>query len=129
MTTTTITPENTPVTVRFQYEGHVEHGTFARWLRKDLVVVTIPRTGERYPLAVSEIEDQNGPFPKYDGAILCKGGRTGRKVHMANPGSSVTSCGHWMKHLAVHFKVDDDSLANRQAHKPHLCERCFGKQS
>ena len=61
--------------------------------------------------------------------ILCHGGPTGRKIHLAHPGSSCTTCGHWMKANASYFRVAAYTPATREQHREHLCERCFGPQS
>jgi hypothetical protein len=53
-----------------------------------------------------------------DQKILCKGGRTGTKIHFAFIGSSVLDCGTWVKHDVRHFKVTSASVEN-------LCDKCF----
>jgi hypothetical protein len=49
--------------------------------------------------------------------ILVNGGRSGRKVHVAQPGSSVLGCGKWVRHDVRHFQVSS-------AHVSALCEKC-----
>lgn len=50
--------------------------------------------------------------------IYCRT-RTGTKVHIASPGSSVTHCGHWMKYQAGRYRVPAAKL-----NPAVLCERC-----
>ena len=61
--------------------------------------------------------------------IICRGGRTGKKLHAAHPGSSVLNCGHWLKVAANHFKVADLTPERKKYYaesKAHvLCEKCF----
>jgi len=60
--------------------------------------------------------------------IICRGGRTGHKLHLAYTGSSVLHCGHWLKTSAVHFKVDvynATTLEQRINSRALLCEKCF----
>ncbi len=59
--------------------------------------------------------------------ILCKT-RTGKKVHLGYPTSSVTACGHWQKVANAHYKLtlppaEIDKLA--QMGSLTLCEHCF----
>lgn len=65
--------------------------------------------------------------------------RTGKKVHAAYPGSSVTRCGHWLKvnSVAMRFPVApvlkalerrEEQIANPSSLGPAtlvLCEHCF----
>jgi hypothetical protein len=48
--------------------------------------------------------------------------RTGRKVHAARPGSSVTFCGHWLRANASGYRV---TQADVSAFGLELCERCY----
>jgi len=48
--------------------------------------------------------------------------RSGRKVHAAHAGSSVTHCGHWLRTQATGYRVRVGLV--EQAGMP-LCERCF----
>lgn len=50
---------------------------------------------------------------------LC-GTRTGKKVHVAHPGSSVTMCGHWMKFNASSYRIRVAQLGDERV----VCERC-----
>lgn len=54
------------------------------------------------------------------GMIACRGGRSGRKIHKAYSGSSVTMCGHWLRHNADNFRVHETHIA-----KFNLCEKCY----
>lgn len=56
-------------------------------------------------------------------AIFTRGGRTGRKVHLSTPTSSVLGCGHWTKHSNRHFRLDDSQVRARPA--ADFCEKCF----
>lgn len=53
-----------------------------------------------------------------DGAILARGGRTGKKVHLGAKGSSTTRCGHWTKHDLRHYRVSEARVED-------LCVRCI----
>lgn len=55
--------------------------------------------------------------PAADAHLIFTATRTGKRVHIASPGSSVTLCGHWLKF---------DSAANRmrRVDPAHVCERC-----
>ena len=55
-----------------------------------------------------------------EGLIACRGGRTGRKIHRAYSGSSVTLCGHWMRYNSDNFRIRE-----MQVPKSCLCEKCF----
>ena len=56
----------------------------------------------------------------YERGITVKGGRTGKKVHGALRGNSVTFCGKWLKFEVSNFEV-------AEAEVEALCERCFPK--
>lgn len=66
------------------------------------------------------------------GDIIVAGGRTGRKVHLATgPGTSCLNCGHWLRVLAVHYKIADDTQETREKLKKRgaeFCEKCFGTE-
>lgn len=50
--------------------------------------------------------------------------RTGKKLHKASPGSSVTRCGHWLRVDSRQMKVDvTEADLGRMALV--LCEHCF----
>lgn len=51
--------------------------------------------------------------------ILCRT-RTGRKVHAAYAGSSVTRCGHWLRYDSARGRVRLSQVGDYM-----LCERCF----
>ena len=60
--------------------------------------------------------------------IICRGGRTGRKLHQSSKGSSVLFCGHWLKANAIHFKVADyssEKVLQLREEGYSLCEKCF----
>lgn len=67
--------------------------------------------------------------------IVVRGGRTGRKIHLGNPGSSCLECGHWTKALVGAFKVRLTIVqAVEQVKVPrsgspflmsNLCRKCF----
>jgi hypothetical protein len=68
-----------------------------------------------------------GELGKTSPTIFCRGGRTGSKLHLSSPGSSVLNCGHWLKASASHFQLPvatalvwiDNSKGSV------LCEKCF----
>jgi hypothetical protein len=70
---------------------------------------------------VLEYGTQEDGTPKTSTMILCKGGRTGTKVHLAFAGASGSNCGHWFKYAVGNFKV-----TAVQADKMVRCEKCFG---
>lgn len=55
--------------------------------------------------------------------ILCRGGYSGRKLHMGSLGSSCLSCGHWLRAPAATFAVKLWDL--EQVRFDTLCEKCF----
>jgi hypothetical protein len=72
-----------------------------------------------------------------DKQIICRT-RTGKKLHGAHPGSSVTVCGHWLKVDCVAMQVAveqvlpyierGEAVRNNSAIGPAtliLCEHCF----
>lgn len=61
--------------------------------------------------------------------ILVRGGRTGRKIHLASDGGSGSYCGHWFKAHTSHFKVADDTPENRAKYHRNLCTKCFSETS
>jgi hypothetical protein len=79
----------------------------------------------RYKLSLAEYELPS--FKCADGRVLetifCKGGKTGRKAHLASAGSSCLSCGHWCKYLVSNWK-----LTAQQADQLERCEKCFGSK-
>lgn len=62
--------------------------------------------------------------------MIVRGGRTGRKLHLASRGKSSLRCGHWTKHNVAAFRVtaasDENVERYRTTHAKHLCEKCFG---
>ncbi len=57
--------------------------------------------------------------------ILCRGGRTGRKVHSAHAKSSSTRCGHWLKTHASRFRVSALTADAVERAGKNLCQSCF----
>ena len=59
--------------------------------------------------------------------VICRGGRSGTKVHLAtSKNSSVTQCGLRLRGQARHFLVGADTTAIRTHVQKVLCEKCFG---
>lgn len=52
--------------------------------------------------------------------ILTRGGRTGKKAHLAATDSSSTRCGHWTKFQMRNFKVSPYTASTLTA-----CSKCF----
>lgn len=53
------------------------------------------------------------------GYILTRGGKSGKKVHLASAGGSSSLCGHWYRHATHHFACSASALP--------LCSKCFGE--
>jgi hypothetical protein len=70
----------------------------------------------------------HGPNDEFK-TILVRGGRSGRKIHLASDGGSGSYCGHWFKAHTSHFKVADDTEENRAKYHRNLCTKCFGENS
>ncbi len=70
----------------------------------------------------------HGPNQEFKN-ILVRGGRTGRKIHLASDGGSGSYCGHWFKAHTSHFKVADDTPENRTRYVRNLCTKCFSENS
>ena len=70
----------------------------------------------------------HGPNQEFKN-ILVRGGRTGRKIHLASDGGSGSYCGHWFKAHTSHFKVADDTPENRAKYHRNLCTKCFSENS
>ena len=63
--------------------------------------------------------------------IICRGGRTGRKLHAAFAGSSCLNCGHWLRASASYFKVAEltkENVEKFRAKGYEMCEKCFGQK-
>lgn len=69
--------------------------------------------------------------------LICRT-KTGKKLHKAYAGSSVTHCGHWLKVSAIHYQVEKafvvkalekgQNIPNYSGLGPKdliLCEHCF----
>ena len=103
--------------------GQVNRIKADEWLK---VEVEEP-TPEPTPAPVVETAKTHGPTGVEFKDILVRGGRTGRKVHRASSGGSGSDCGHWFKAHTSHFKISDDTLANRAKYHRTLCTKCFGE--
>lgn len=68
------------------------------------------------------VELKNGAtVTLFDDQIICRT-KTGKKLHLSKPGSSVAyGCGHWFKASAVHFKVSPTNVTPEHV----MCEKCF----
>jgi hypothetical protein len=53
--------------------------------------------------------------------IVCRGGRSGKKIHLAAKGSTVLNCGKWLKTSVTHFEISK----TYRAPLGQLCEKCF----
>ncbi len=76
---------------------------------------------------VTPAPGDHGPNGEFK-TILTRGGRTGRKIHLASDGGSGSYCGHWFKAHTSHFKVADDTPENRAKYHRHLCTKCFSEK-
>lgn len=56
----------------------------------------------------------------------CRGGKSGRKIHLGHAGSSTLECGHWtgtqVSNFRVRMTVED---VVRTISGKNLCEKCF----
>ena len=57
--------------------------------------------------------------------IVCRGGRTGAKLHLAHKTSSGLRCGRWIKAQAHHYEARIDNKADDEVCN-NACEKCFG---
>jgi len=80
------------------------------------------------PLPGESTAKTHGPNDEFKN-ILVRGGRTGRKIHLASDGGSGSYCGHWFKAHTSHFKVSDDTPENRAKYHRNLCTKCFSENS
>lgn len=80
------------------------------------------------PLPGESTAKTHGPNQEFKN-ILVRGGRTGRKIHLASDGGSGSYCGHWFKAHTSHFKVADDTPENRTRYVRNLCTKCFSENS
>lgn len=55
-----------------------------------------------------------------EGEIICRGGKSGKKVHTAFAQASQTRCGKWLGVLCRYFQVSPI-----QADRMQRCESCF----
>lgn len=93
-------------------------------------MTTAPITAAEFPAALEIANSGEATtFTKDDGTvvtvapttfILTRGGRTGKKVHLASANSSSTRCGHWTKFQMRHFKVTAAA-----AEQIGACSKCF----
>jgi len=60
--------------------------------------------------------------------IITRGGRTGKKVHTARPGSSCLSCGRWTKANASYWQIHTTVVELLESGRTdNLCQKCFAE--
>ena len=61
--------------------------------------------------------------------IICRGGRTGTKLHISHEGSSTAQCGHWFKANCINFKIEEATDEAILRSIENFCSKCIGEFS